>query len=284
MNVAFYGLAEFMVKPLYICVKPKILCYIFHLILRVEDELDSGCDCLQVVYLPSNRNHILLLFPREILILDMEIGQALGSFSIENSSPSFQAVIPCRQRDVLYLLHDNGSVSLRAVRSPPNVPYDEEDDPEKMLTHRISLDIVYDIKCHSDVFRLSRASRLMGFCVDAVYECRTAIMLGDGRILFWSLSPPSGSTSFHKEPLSWRSLPDLEETTLRCIPEIPNLQNIIPCLLDFGDEKKNSNHLKPKFMLDGMYEALALNPVCCRMCPPMTTKNFSTYQPLLAVG
>jgi len=215
----------------------------------------------------------------------MEIGQALGSFSIENSSPSFQAVFTCQQRDILFLLHENGSISMRACRSPPSVPYQGDDDPDKILSQRISLDIMYDIKCHSDVFRLSRASRLMGFCVDPVYECRNAIILGDGRILIWSLSPPAGASSFLKEVLMWNMLPDLKE-----VDRYPNnieqtlLNEVIPCLMSFGDDKQKMKFLKPRFLLEGMLESIALSPVCCRMCPPMTTRNFNMYKPLLAIG
>ena len=64
----------------------------------------------------------------------MEIGHAVGSFSIEPSSPSFSLVFPCSQRDILFLLHENGSISMRAIRSPQRVPYQSDyDDPEKNL-------------------------------------------------------------------------------------------------------------------------------------------------------
>ena len=215
----------------------------------------------------------------------MEIGQALGSFSIENSSPSFQAVYPCQQRDILFLLHENGSISMRAIRTPSSIPYEEDDDPEKVLSMNISLDIVYDIKCHSDVFRLSRASRLMGFCVDPIHESNNVIILGDGRTLFWSLSPPSGKSSFHKEPIKWKALPDLDEVNrFKDESEQISLNEIVPCLLSFNNDKHKSKFHKPRFILSGMLESVALNPVCCRMCPPMTTRNFSNYRPLFAIG
>lgn len=252
---------------------------------RQEEELDSVCDCIQIVYLPSNRNHVLLLFPREILILDIEIGQALGSFSIESTSPSFYSVIPCRQRDILFLLHDNGSISMRAVRSPDRVPYKSNDDPDQMLASRISLDIIYDMKCHSDVFRLSRASRVMNFGLNPVSECETAILLADGRVLLWVLAPPSGINSFCKEPSVRTPLAGLQET-VKSLVDVNHytLSNIVPSLLTFGNNKEKQNYYKPKFMLDGVFEGVALNPICLKMCPPMTTKNFTTYKPLLAVG
>jgi len=252
---------------------------------RGNDEQESSCECLQVTYLPSNRNHVLLLFPREIMILDMEIGQALGSFSIEQSSPSFHSVIPCSQRDVLFLLHDNGSISMRALRSPPAVPYEEDDDPDHILSSRIFLDIIYDIKCHSDVFRLSRASRLMGFCVDPVNESHSALLLADGRILFWSLSPPAGFENFSEIENKVEGLPNLQ----KCVETVivtsdDSIDKVVPPLLTFGDNKLKDCFYKPRFLLDGIFEGVALNPVCARMCPPMTTKNFSFYKPLLAIG
>ena len=250
----------------------------------MDEDQEASCDCLKIAYLPSNKNHVLLLFPREILILNMEIGLALGSFSVETSSPSLYSVIPCQQRDILYLLHDNGSVSIRAIRSPATVPY-QDDDPDKVLSSRISLDIVYDIKCQSDVFRLSRGSRLMGFCVDPVYERSSALILADGKVLFWTLEPPSGVESIYKEKKHVAPLPNLQRTKVEYTDcESFSLEEIVPHLLTFGDDKEKQQFHKPRFMLDGTCEGVAPNPLCARICPPMTTKNFKYYRPLLAVG
>lgn len=46
-------------------------------------------DCLQLSYLPSKRNHMLLLYPREILILDLELSQTVGVVAIERSGVPF---------------------------------------------------------------------------------------------------------------------------------------------------------------------------------------------------
>ena len=45
------------------------------------------------------------------------IFQTVGVIQLERGSPSFTRVIPCRQNDAIFCLHDNGVVSLR-VRSP----------------------------------------------------------------------------------------------------------------------------------------------------------------------
>ena len=245
--------------------------------------METTCDCLQVTYLPANKNNVLLLFPREILILDMEIGHAVGSFSIEASSPSFSLVIPCSQRDVLYMLHENGSISMRAIRSPERLPYQTDyEDPDKVLSTHISMDILYETRCHSDVFRLSRTSRLMGFCVDPVYECTSAVLLADGRILFWSLTMPGieHPSDTELDVLgNLQPVPSVMIDSRRC-----SLDRIISQpLLTFGEDKKKSHLPKPRFLLSGMLEGVASSPMCARMCPPMTTKNFKTYEPLVAV-
>ena len=49
-------------------------------------------DCLQLVYLPSKRNHMLLLYPREILILDLEVNQTVGVIAIERTGVPFLQV------------------------------------------------------------------------------------------------------------------------------------------------------------------------------------------------
>lgn len=49
-------------------------------------------DCLQLAYLPSKRNHMLLLYPREILILDLEVNQTVGVIAIERTGVPFLQV------------------------------------------------------------------------------------------------------------------------------------------------------------------------------------------------
>ena len=235
---------------------------------------------MQVTYLPANRHHALLLFPYEILILDMEIGQAIGSFSIEPNCPSFYAVIPCYQRDILYLLHDNGTVSIRVIRTPTSVPYQSEDDPDQVLTNRISLDVVYDMKCHTDVFRLSRASRIMGFCLNPILESQTALVLSDGKILFWSLLKTEDNVQDSKIGLS-----NLQETEYsKQSAEDLVLSKVFPLLLNFDEGNTKKVCQRPKFLLERVFEGIAANPVCANMCPPMTMKNVEFYKAHLALG
>ncbi|KAI8499468.1 WD repeat-containing protein 11 [Branchiostoma belcheri] len=55
-------------------------------------------ECLQLMYLRSCRNHLLLVYSKELLILDLEIKQTVGIVAIERSgSPFLQVNIPGSQ-------------------------------------------------------------------------------------------------------------------------------------------------------------------------------------------
>eukprot|EP00794_Sanderia_malayensis_P005451 gene5450-6133_t len=239
---------------------------------RSDDDLASTLECLQVAYLPNNRNQFLLLFPREILILDLEFGQAIGSFAIETNSPSFVQVLPCVQRDALLCLHENGSITIKLRRSPNAIPYRHEDNPDNILSNKVIADIIYDAKSHSDVFRLSRLCRIMGFCLNPISEKEMAIVLSDGRVLFWQivLEPVLKTATFDPN------------TAFDCKL---TLAEMLAPLVNFSDPPISSKaNTKLKFMLNGIFEGVSLNPVCLKMCPALTTKNWAVYKPLVAVG
>lgn len=59
-------------------------------------------DCLQLSYLPSKRNYMLLLYPREILVLDLEVNQTVGVIAIERTGvPFLQVIIPLTVKHTL---------------------------------------------------------------------------------------------------------------------------------------------------------------------------------------
>lgn len=83
-----YHLRRLLSKPGYKCFPPPFLC---------SAEAVTLNDCLQLSYLPSKRNHMLLLYPREILILDLELSQTVGVVAIERSGVPFVQVSHCLQ-------------------------------------------------------------------------------------------------------------------------------------------------------------------------------------------
>lgn len=253
---------------------------------RTGEESVALSDCLQLAYLPSARHHLLALFPREVMILDMEINQAVCSFSLERNSPSFLQIIPCQQRDVLMCLHENGSVIMRVRRRVANNPYFVTPDEEANDTNA-SVDIIYENKCQSDPLRLSKSSRLFGFMCCPTSERKVALLISDGRMIIWELKATrlqSTESSLMSEEALKASLPcdaDLDHLQCNTNPRL-TLSDMVPPPLTSGSVIPSSAHFK--FIMVVLSNAVSSPPTCSVMCPPLTTKNWASYKPLIAVG
>uniref|UniRef100_A0AAX7UFI7 WD repeat-containing protein 11 n=1 Tax=Astatotilapia calliptera TaxID=8154 RepID=A0AAX7UFI7_ASTCA len=235
-------------------------------------------DCLQLSYLPSKRNHMLLLYPREILILDLELSQTVGVVAIERSGVPFIQVIPCAQRDALYCLHENGCITLRVS----NCTAIGSCNPEQSVQ-----ELVYDLRSQCDAIRVTKTVRPYRMVICPVNENKAALMVSDGRAMLWELrrnaynysglSPLYSPVSFCGAPLgpNQKKIQDL------------SLNSMIGQTLIAGETLPTSSHqqeVQLKFLLTGLLSGLPLPPFAIRMCPPLTTKNINHYQPLLAVG
>ncbi|XP_021384961.1 WD repeat-containing protein 11 isoform X3 [Lonchura striata] len=245
-------------------------------------------DCLQLSYLPSKRNYMLLLYPREILILDLEVNQTVGVIAIERTGVPFIQVIPCFQRDGLFCLHENGCITLRVRRSNCSITAtpNEEPDPEP------AQELVYDLRSQCDAIRVTKTVRPFSMVCCPVNENAAALIVSDGRVMIWELKSSisgrnvrnSSSASPLYSPVSFCGIP------------VGALQNKLPDLsLDnmiagqgasTGEELRNSflQEVHLKFLLTGLLSGLPLPPFAIRMCPPLTTKNIKQYEPILAVG
>jgi hypothetical protein len=53
---------------------------------------------------------------RDILILDLDIGQTVGMVALDRSSPQILGVHPARHRDALFVLNECGALSMRVRR------------------------------------------------------------------------------------------------------------------------------------------------------------------------
>ncbi|KAM4592216.1 WD repeat-containing protein 11 [Odontesthes bonariensis] len=242
-------------------------------------------DCLQLSYLPSKRNHMLLLYPREILILDLELSQTVGVVAIERSGVPFIQVIPCAQRDALYCLHENGCITLRVCRSTTNP--DETADPEQSVQ-----ELVYDLRSQCDAIRVTKTVRPYRMVICPVNENNAALMVSDGRVMLWELKAhtgrtvanPSSALSPLYSPVSFCGAP--LGPNQRRIQDL-SLNSMIGQTLIAGEApppSSNQQEVQLKFLLTGLLSGLPLPPFAIRMCPPLTTKNINHYQPLLAAG
>ncbi|XP_066534821.1 WD repeat-containing protein 11 [Hoplias malabaricus] len=245
-------------------------------------------DCLQLSYMPSKRNHMLLLYPREILILDLELSQTVGVVAIERSGVPFIQVIPCAQRDVLYCLHENGCITLRVCRSTTLLAEENAADPEQSVQ-----ELVYDLRSQCDAIRVTKTVRPYRAVVCPVNENRAALVVSDGRVMLWELKAHSSKTqanfssgvsplyspiNFCGAPLSrnQKRIPDLSLNT--------TIGHTLISGVDPPGPAAGQQEVQLKFLLTGLLSGLPLPPFSLRMCPPLTTKNINHYQPLLAVG
>ncbi|XP_062320445.1 WD repeat-containing protein 11 [Osmerus eperlanus] len=241
-------------------------------------------DCLQLSYLPSKRSHMLLLYPREILILDLELSQTVGVVAIERSGVPFIQVIPCAQRDALYCLHENGCITLRVCRSTTAAP--DETDPEQAVQ-----ELVYDLRSQCDAIRVTKTVRPYRMVICPVNENNAALTVSDGRVMLWELkthtgkamSNPSSGLSPLYSPISFCGTP-LGQNQKRILDLSLNTMIGQGLLTGEAPSLSPQQEVQLKFLLTGLLSGLPLPPFCLRMCPPLTTKNISHYQPLLAVG
>ncbi|KAL3050051.1 hypothetical protein OYC64_012162 [Pagothenia borchgrevinki] len=242
-------------------------------------------DCLQLSYLPSKRNHMLLLYPREILILDLELSQTVGVVAIERSGVPFVQVIPCAQRDALYCLHENGCITLRVCRS--TTTQEEATDPEQS-TH----ELLYDLRSQCDAIRVTKTVRPYRMVICPVNENSAALMVSDGRAMLWELKAHTGRAVTNQSsglsplytPISFCGSP--LGTNQKRIQDL-SLNSMIGQTLIAGEALPPSSiqqEVQLKFLLSGLLSGLPLPPFALRMCPPLTTKNINHYQPLLAIG
>ncbi|XP_068114117.1 WD repeat-containing protein 11 [Hyperolius riggenbachi] len=247
-------------------------------------------ECLQLCYLPSRRNHMLLLYPREILILDLEVNQTVGVVAIERTGVPFLQVTPCFQRDVLFCLHENGCITLRVGRqscgSSGATHEEAESDPVPEMT--------YDLKCQCDAIRVTKTIRPYSVACNPINENAVALIISDGRVMIWELKSSvlgkkiqnaSSNACALYSPLSFCGKPVGPAQRKRLDLSLDSM--IAGQSLLTGDSTVSGSSLQEvhlKFLLTGLLSGLPQPPFVVKMCPPLTTKNIAQYRPLLAVG
>ncbi|KAL4232352.1 WD repeat-containing protein 11 [Mactra antiquata] len=255
-----------------------------------EDENIALNECIQLLYLRSCRHHLVLVYSREILILDLEINQTVGIIPAERTGSPFMEILPMQQRDVLYCLHENGSITCRVRRktnvraSPPPEGTGAFDDSGQTS----SMDVMYDLRCQSDSIRMTRHCRVSGVMYSPVSESRLAIVLSDSRVIFWDLQ----TIDFQVDPRHPKSplytpgnFVDTGEVTVKH-PRLALCDMIgqSPVLSPDNDSALKGHGVVLRFLMTGLLNGINANISVIRMCPALTTKNWNIYEPLLAVG
>lgn len=280
-----------------------------------EDENIALNECIQLAYHKACRHHLILVYAREILILDLEINQTVGTIPMERTGSPFLEVIPMHQRDVLFCLHENGSITCRVRRRNNSLAtsYHEgliggfDESPQGP-----SPEISYDLRCQSDSIRMTRHCKVTGVVCCPVTEKTLALILSDSRVIFWEMHTvdfQEGNSHSLISPLytpgssqytlaeSQASDTTVVSNQLTGTASLPLVTSVPPPKMALGDMIGQSQVLSPdtesaskghgvslRFLMTGLLNGLNAPITVLRMCPPLTTKNLKEYSPLLAVG
>ena len=243
-------------------------------------------ECLQVMHHRTVRNHLLLVYLREVLIIDLDIGQTIGIVTVDRGSPPILQAYASAQRDVIFLLNESGTLSLRVRKKLYNVASTPM-EPIRNLSKSVSttsitttgsvdgvsmdnyaveniLEIVYEQKAYSEGIRLPKNAKILGMAANPISDKNFAMFTTDGRIFFLNLSASSSSQQATKRPQM-------------C------LDDLLPSVLDIRTPSAESDP-SLKLLTSGILSGLALPPFVVRMCPPLTMKNLNEYIPYMAIG
>ena len=81
-----------------------------------EGQEDRLNDCVAAVFHPGVKHQAVLAYPKEVLIVDTELGQTVGQISLDRANSPLAGLQVARQRPVIFLLHESGSVSVWSLK------------------------------------------------------------------------------------------------------------------------------------------------------------------------
>merc|ERR1719318_118762 len=82
-----------------------------------QEEQDKINDCLTAVFHPGVKNQVVLAYSKEVLIVDTELGQTVGQINVDRSNSPLAGMEVARQKPVIFLLHESGSVSVWSLKN-----------------------------------------------------------------------------------------------------------------------------------------------------------------------
>ncbi len=78
-------------------------------------------ECVSARFHRGVKDQVLLAFPKEVLLVDLVLGQTVGSVSLERAHSPLAALLPAAGREVFFILHESGSVSVWSRKSELSV-------------------------------------------------------------------------------------------------------------------------------------------------------------------
>lgn len=122
----------------------------------------------QMAFSRSQANLLYMVFPREILIMDLEILQTIGAIVVERSQAPLQFICLASTHDTIYCLHRNGLMTAR----------------HRARQHSTN----YTLVAQSETLRLpNKSARVVGMCLSPGNECNLSLVTSDGRVLIYEV-------------------------------------------------------------------------------------------------
>ncbi|KAF0305652.1 WD repeat-containing protein 11 [Amphibalanus amphitrite] len=129
-------------------------------------------ECVHLSYHRARRHLLLLVFGRQVLLVDTQLGRAVGAVPADKSGSPFTQVMSCSRADALLTVCESGVAAVR--------------------TRAAGDELSYESRGHTDAPRLTRHLRLSAAALDPASEARLAVLLSDGRSLLWELGAGGG--------------------------------------------------------------------------------------------
>ena len=240
---------------------------------------------LQLQFLPTLRDHFIVLQSHKICIVNLQIELPVCNIALDTTLSPFIQIYPCKQRDAFYCLHNNGNVTLRVAR------------PKYAEACTKTSAMLYDVRLQSESIRISKQHRVMALAVCPATERSISVICSDSRVFFWTVNRiilPEGKPSEHacNQNESDKNASTTFLPLRGIIRNNAHLYNLylrdlfLPSRLFLENDyvKQNSKSVQLKFIMSGLFTFLGLSPFVLSMCPPLTTKNFLYYKPILAIG
>jgi hypothetical protein len=78
-------------------------------------------ECISARFHRGVKDQVLLAFAKEVLLVDLVLGQTVGAVSLERAHSPLAALLPAAGREVFFILHESGSVSVWSRKSELSV-------------------------------------------------------------------------------------------------------------------------------------------------------------------
>lgn len=153
-----------------------------------ELSMTSLNECLQLSFHRSLRHIICLVYPREVLLVDLRIHHTVAVLTASDRSYApLQQLLLCRQRDLLFCVHESGSVSGRVRKSVCPLNESNASAHSSWNSPEADLELQYEQRCLTESIRLTKNNKVLATAIHPLSEVRLVILLSDGRLFFYDL-------------------------------------------------------------------------------------------------